>query len=313
MLIRRELQLRNSHPNHIIIEHRTLHPNEYRDTRSPEFRQHSSTSTLGPFPSDGGLSIERASKSSSLVHSILEAYDKDILEFASDQFLDLAVAIRFKSIDARELVGISAEAERLGYSKTDIIDDEELVCKGSPSRLDASGPSKPPATIDGQCYSISKASSQLPSFENSQASARTNTTHVQQGGSLSMNEHFNSDPGEAATPKKERSYDVQSARRVVSRREMVSPAARAIGRRGQREYSRVEFGPRVAAHITKSTKGPRAQQIHDMEGGVHIQNRRPRKLVKTSAARQSSLSSTKRTELVVISDSEPESEHLDDN
>jgi len=291
------------------------------DIATPEaqsFGDHSSTSTLGPFPSDAalddaGLSIERASKSSSLVHSILEAYGKDILEFASDQFLDLAVAIRFKTIDARELLGMLAEAERLGYSKTDIIDDEELVCERSPSRPDASGPSKPPATIDGQCYSISKASSQLPSFENSQATARTNTTHVKQGGSLSVNEHLGSDPGEPATPEKQRSYGVQSTRRVVFRRDGVSPAARAIGREGQREFSRVGSGPRVAAHITKSTKGPRAQQIHDMEGGVHIQNRRPRKLGKTSAARQSSATSAKRTELVVISDSEPESEHLDDN
>jgi hypothetical protein len=47
--------------------------------------------------------------------------------------------------------------------------------------------------------------------------------------------------------------------------------------------------------------------------GVHIQNRRPRRLAKTSAARQSSSTSAKRTELVIISDSEPESEHHDDN
>jgi hypothetical protein len=184
---------------------------------------HSSTSTLSHSPSDAvipkdaALSIGNALNGSSLVHSILEAYGKEILEFASDQFLDLAIAMRLKTINARELVGLLAKAERLGYSKADIIDGEDNVCpvqvacEGSGSRLDSIGTSKPSATIDLQCHPISKASSQSPSLEKSQAPERTNTAYVRQGGPLSMNEHLNSpDPVGLLLPRK----NVAAASRV---------------------------------------------------------------------------------------------------
>jgi hypothetical protein len=131
---------------------------------------HSSTSTLSHSSSDAVISedavpsIGKASNGSSLVHSILQAYSKEILEYASDQFLDLAVAIRLKTIGARELVGLLAEAE------ADIIDDEDYddqvkaAWESPRSSLDAIRTSKPPATIDVQCRPVSTAPSQSSSL-----------------------------------------------------------------------------------------------------------------------------------------------------
>lgn len=69
-------------------------------------------------------SIGKAATGSPLVCAILESYGKEILESASDQFLDLAVGVRLQTISARELVKLLAKANRLGYQETDIVDDE---------------------------------------------------------------------------------------------------------------------------------------------------------------------------------------------
>jgi hypothetical protein len=97
-------------------------------------------------------------------------------------------------------------------------------------------------------------------------------------------------------------------------RDRIQTLGRSAGRLGQKKRSRVGSGPQVAAHVTKSSsvlERPRVQQIKNMRGGVHMQSRYPTRLVKASTAGQLSSTSTKRTELVIISDSEPEPE--DDN
>ena len=48
-------------------------------------------------------SIGKAAVGSPLVRTILEAYGKEILESASEQFLDLALEMRLQTISAREL------------------------------------------------------------------------------------------------------------------------------------------------------------------------------------------------------------------
>ncbi|KAI2784575.1 hypothetical protein F4815DRAFT_453514 [Daldinia loculata] len=55
----------------------------------------------------------------------------DILEKASDYFLDQALEKRLRSIDARSLINALARAERLGYENSDILDDR----KGNRSRF----------------------------------------------------------------------------------------------------------------------------------------------------------------------------------
>jgi len=100
-------------------------------------------------------SIGQAATGSRLVRAILESYGKEILESASEQFLDLAVEVRLQTISARELVKLLAKANRLGYQETDIVDDENgarLVQGGnenSRSKPDAIGTPKPPGAIAG--------------------------------------------------------------------------------------------------------------------------------------------------------------------
>jgi hypothetical protein len=289
---------------------------------------HSSTSTLSHSSSDAVISedavpsIGKASSGSSLVRSILQAHGKEILEFASDQFLDLAVAIRLKTIGARELVGLLAEAERLGYGKADIIDDNDydgqvqVACESPRSSLDAIRTSKPPATIDVQCHSVSTAPSQPSSLEELRAPKRTSTARVREGESLAMNQHVNTpDTHGSAALEKEHSCSVQSIQGVISMRNRIQTIAGSAGRQGQRKCSRVGSGPQVAAHVTKSSnilKRPHAQQTQNVHGGFRTQSRNPTRLVKASGAGQSGSTSAKHTELVIISDSEPEPE-VDDN
>jgi hypothetical protein len=106
------------------------------------------------------------------VRSILESYGKEILESASEQFLDLAVEVRLQTISARELVKLLAKANRLRYKETDTVDDENsasLVQGGnanSRSKPDAIGTPKPPGAIAGQCRAYFTALFQPLSLEN---------------------------------------------------------------------------------------------------------------------------------------------------
>jgi len=124
-------------------------------------------------------SIGKAATGSPLVRAILESYGKEILESASEQFLDLAIEVRLQT---RELVKLLAKAKRLGYQETDIIDDEEGVRPvqggnaNSRSKPDAIGIPKPPGAIASQCRSTS--SSQPLSLEKSRTPNHTNTAQV---------------------------------------------------------------------------------------------------------------------------------------
>jgi hypothetical protein len=124
---------------------------------------------------DTAPSIGKAATGSPLVRSILNAYSKEILKSASDQFLNLAVRVRLQTISARELVKLLAKAKRLGYQKTDIIDDEDGVRPvqkantGSPSKPNGIETPKPWATVADQRRPLSTASTQPPPLEESQA------------------------------------------------------------------------------------------------------------------------------------------------
>ena len=110
--------------------------------------------------------IGKAATGSPLVRAILESYGKEILESASDQFLDLAVEVRLQTISARELVKLLAKANRLGYQEAGIVDNENGTRPvqggnaNSRSKPNAIGTPKPPDAIAGQCRHHSTASSQ---------------------------------------------------------------------------------------------------------------------------------------------------------
>merc|ERR1711964_586497 len=97
-------------------------------------------------------SVGKAATGSPLVRAILESYGKEILESASEQFLDLAVEVRLQTISARQLVKLLANANRLGYQETDIVDDENGArpVQGG----NANSRSKPDAT-DCDCWPVS--------------------------------------------------------------------------------------------------------------------------------------------------------------
>jgi hypothetical protein len=56
---------------------------------------------------------------------LVEAYGEQLIKAANDEFLDLAIAARLKTIAAKELVLMLAKAERLGYEEQDVVDEEE--------------------------------------------------------------------------------------------------------------------------------------------------------------------------------------------
>jgi hypothetical protein len=99
----------------------------------------------------------------SLWRQILDTHGSQILGYASNEFLDLAIARRLETIEPRDLVNLLAKAGRIGYSETDIITDNEtdeqtiqavLETQGrARSRLDATGtltPLTPPSERVGQ-------------------------------------------------------------------------------------------------------------------------------------------------------------------
>jgi hypothetical protein len=254
--------------------------------------------------------IGKAATGSHLVRAILESYGKEILESASEQFLDLAVEVRLQTIGARELVKLLAKANRLGYQETDIVDDENGACPirggnaSSQSKPDTIGTPKPLVTIAGQCRPHSTASSQPLSLEKSRTPNRTNTAQILQDELLSASAHLNAQ--RAAPSGKEGGYSIQSIQGIAGIQDEVSTAAR---KQGQRECSRTGSGPRVAAHVARPRNVLKRTRAQDMGGAVQSQH--PRKLVRASAGKSSLSISAQPLELVVISDSEPEPEAND--
>jgi hypothetical protein len=263
-------------------------------------------------------SIGKAATGSPLVRAILESYGKQILESASDQFLDLAVRVRLQTISERELVKLLAKAKRLGYQETDIIDDEDGVRPvqeanaGSRSKPNGIETPKPRATIAGQRRPFSTASTQPPSLEESRAPNRTNTAQVRRDESLSANAHLNAPNTQSAAPsEKAGGYSIRGIQGVAGMQDGASTAARTAGKHGERECSKTRSGARVAAHVASFSSTLKRTRAQEVRGGV--QSRRPRKLVQTSAGKSSPSISAQPLEVVVISDSDLESEDGEDH
>jgi hypothetical protein len=90
--------------------------------------QPSSSEVVTPRAAGRQTCPPKATGDSSLWRTILDEHGEDILEHASDQFLDLVMSRRLKTIKAEDLVCMLARADRLGYSEVDIFhDDNETV------------------------------------------------------------------------------------------------------------------------------------------------------------------------------------------
>lgn len=101
---------------------------------------------------------------------------------------------------------------------------------------------------------------------------------------------------------------------VVGIQGRMSTAIGVARKRGQRQCARIGLGPRVGAHVEKSSnvlKKTRTQLTQDVRGGV--QSRHPKNSLPTSAGKPSSSTPAQLPEIVVIDDSEPGPEDDDDN
>ena len=256
----------------------------------------------------------------SLVRAILETYGKEILESASEQFLDLALEVRLQTISTRDLVKLLAQANRLGYQETDTVDDEDGASPAqggnanARSKPDAIGTQKSPGAIAGQimrpiiCVHFATSSQPL-SLEKTRAPNHTNTAQILRDGPFSANTHLNAQ--KVALPAKEGGYSIQNIQGVAGIQHEVSAAAGTAGKQGQRECSRTGSGPQVAAHVARPRNALKRMRLPDTGGGV--QSQRPRKLARAPAGKSSPSISAQPLAIVIISDSEPEPEGNDDH
>ncbi|KAH7379008.1 hypothetical protein BKA64DRAFT_687098 [Cadophora sp. MPI-SDFR-AT-0126] len=257
-------------------------------------------------------SIGKAATGSPLVRTILEAYGKEILESASEQFLDLAIEVRLQTISARELGKLLAKANRLGDQETDTVDDKNGTPPvqggnaNSRSKPGAIGTPKPPGAIAGQRGPHSATSSQPLSLKKARAPNHTNTAQVLRDEPLSANTHLTAQ--RAAPSAKEGGYSIQSIQGVADIYDEVSTAAGTAKNQGQ---TMTGSGSRVVARVARSRNAPKRGLAQDTRGGV--QSQRPRKLVRGSAGQSSLSISAQPPQLVVISDSEPEFEDTGDH
>jgi hypothetical protein len=106
-------------------------------------------------PKDAAPTIRSAANDPSLWRSILDTHGKAILKWASHQFLDLATAVPLETINARDLVNLLAKTGRLGYTETDVVEDETIVPriheadKGTQPSLSANSASTLPGVRTG--------------------------------------------------------------------------------------------------------------------------------------------------------------------
>ncbi|KAI0898435.1 hypothetical protein F4806DRAFT_494095 [Annulohypoxylon nitens] len=90
---------------------------------------------------DFGAKMVAESKHEIISHLITPDLDEladEILEKASNFFLDRALEKRLRTIDARSLINALARAERLGYENSDIIEDRKDNFNPAPAHFDPS-------------------------------------------------------------------------------------------------------------------------------------------------------------------------------
>ncbi|KAG9242066.1 hypothetical protein BJ878DRAFT_517375 [Calycina marina] len=211
-------------------------------------------------------SIGKAVIGSPLVRTILKVYGKEILESASEQFLDLALEVRLQTISARELGKLLAKANRLGYQETDIIVSENGAPPvqggnvNSRSMPEAIETPKPPGAI-------AAATSARPlSLKKARAPNHTNKVMGRR----------------AAPSAKEGGYSIQSIQGIAGINDEVPTAVGTAQKQGQ---TMTASGSRVVARIVRSRTASKRGLAQD----TRVQSQRPRKLAQASAG-ESSLS-----------------------
>jgi hypothetical protein len=136
-----------AYPNHIDTPSTTVHL--------------SSSDTI--ILKDAAPPIGSAANGSSLWHSILDTYGKEILKCASHEFLDLATALRLETINVKDLDSLLAKVGRLGHRDINIIEHNivdsmiQQVDEGTQPSRSGHSASTLPSTKTGQGGSDSTA------------------------------------------------------------------------------------------------------------------------------------------------------------
>ncbi|KAI1323334.1 hypothetical protein F5Y16DRAFT_347201 [Xylariaceae sp. FL0255] len=93
-----------------------------------------------------------------LTQQDIDAIGDALIAKASDQFLDMVLEHRLKTIDARSLINALARAERLGYENSDIIEDNReraapIMSTAPPPPPIPTQPPPPPVSVQSQAQS----------------------------------------------------------------------------------------------------------------------------------------------------------------
>lgn len=102
----------------VFVNMMSLQLNALLDTMTPEVAR-------GAIKDFGGKLVKLAGPEimAHLSASDIDAMTSSILETASTKFLDAALAMRLRTIDAKPLINALARAERLGYEPDDIVEE----------------------------------------------------------------------------------------------------------------------------------------------------------------------------------------------
>jgi hypothetical protein len=235
-----------------------------------------------------------AANGPSLWRTILDTHGREILECASDQFLDLAIALRLETISARDLVELLAKAGRLGYMETDIIESDAVdpLAREADKGLDASFSSTLPTERTGQGCSDSTPSLQPSLVEASRKLKRRKTDERE---SLHIKElsHTTAHPVRlsSASPGKYGGNSVMQRSGGVKTQKLRLTSAVRSGNSQPGSAGVKDADPRSGNAIKRP----------DIQRGPAL----------ASDAKQSQGISAQHIELVVITDSEPESSEDD--
>ena len=252
-------------------------------------------------PKDAASPTGRAEIGPSLWRSILDIYAKEILECASDQFLDLAVVLRLETINAKDLVDLLAKTGRQRHIEADIIEDEAGEClaykaRDTQLRLDA----KSASMLSGQKIDQGRrASTPSPQRSPVQASRERKRRKVDERESIGGNDppRTTAHPTRSGPTPLEKlgSNNVQRRKEGVRMREQRLRSVTERGKSGPAPGTKVGTVLQVEAPTARASNLLRRPHI---QRGILP--------VLPSDTNQAKGISAQRINFVVISDTEPE-------
>jgi hypothetical protein len=242
-------------------------------------------------PENAASPISSAPNGPSLWRSILDTHGREILEFASDQFLDLATALRLETISGKDLVNLLTKAGRLSHREADVIDDDEVAPlvqahnSGQP-HLDANSAPTLRAERIGQDGGNSAPSPQASLVEVSRVPKRLKTNEHGSLGANGPGHTTRAQPTRVGpTPLEKQGSNGMKRRRRMQEQRLTS--AMVGGNSGPGPGTKVAAPASRSVHVLKN--------LHTQRGVYPVPSSDAKEV------------STQRIECIVITDTEPES------